>query len=47
MADYLNRTPDLQGIALMFSREAEGIYRFGTKRILVKVEMEKLISMNA
>jgi len=43
LAEHLNRSPELQGVALMFTRESEGVYRFGTKRVFVKVEKDKIM----
>jgi len=35
--------PNAQGVGAMFLRESEGVYRFGTKRIFVKIEQDKII----
>ena len=44
LADFLNNFPDRQRLKVMFLRESEGVYLFGTKRVFVKVEKDKIIS---
>eukprot|EP00826_Nyctotherus_ovalis_P036035 TRINITY_DN3156_c0_g1_i3.p1 TRINITY_DN3156_c0_g1~~TRINITY_DN3156_c0_g1_i3.p1 ORF type:complete len:173 (+),score=41.81 TRINITY_DN3156_c0_g1_i3:453-971(+) len=44
LAEYLNSLPDSQALTELFSRESEGIYHFGTKRVFVKIENGKVIS---
>ena len=44
LADFLNNFPDRQRLKVMFLRESEGVYLFGTKRVYVKVEKDKIIS---
>lgn len=42
IAEYINNYPDRSKLKIMFSREAEGVYQFGSKRIAVRVEKEKI-----
>ena len=44
LAEHLNSLPDSQALSELFSRESEGIYHFGTKRVFVKIENGKIIS---
>ena len=38
LADFINNYPDRQRLRIMFQREAEGIYLYGTKRINIRVD---------
>uniref|UniRef100_A0A7S3TRR3 GAR domain-containing protein n=1 Tax=Strombidinopsis acuminata TaxID=141414 RepID=A0A7S3TRR3_9SPIT len=42
LAEYINNYPDRQKLKIMFMRESEGVYQFGTKRVAVKVEKDKI-----
>ena len=42
LAEYINNYPDRQKLKIMFLRETEGVYQFGTKRVLVKVEKDSI-----
>ena len=42
LAEYINTYPDRQKLKIMFLREAEGVYEFGSKRITVKVERDTI-----
>lgn len=42
IAEYINNYPDRSKLKIMFSRESEGVYQFGSKRVAVKVEKEKI-----
>ena len=42
LADYINNFPDRQKLKIMFMRESEGIYEFGSRKIAVKVERGKI-----
>lgn len=42
LAEYINNYPDRQKLKIMFMRETDGVYQFGTKRISVKVEKDKI-----
>ena len=43
LAEYINNNHDHQKLKIMFMRESSGVYEFGTKRILVKVERDKIL----
>ena len=43
LAEYINNYPDRQKLKIMFMRESEGVYEFGSKRIAVKVERDKIM----
>ena len=38
LAEYINNYPDRSKLKIMFMRESEGVYQFGTKRVYVKVD---------
>lgn len=42
LAEYINNFPDRSRLKIMFMRESEGVYQFGTKRIFIKVEHERI-----
>jgi len=42
LAEYINNFPDRQKLKIMFMRESEGVYQFGTKRVMVKVAKDKI-----
>ena len=42
IAEYINNYPDRQKLKIMFMRESDGVYQFGTKRIGVKVAKDKI-----
>lgn len=42
LAEYINNYPDRQKLKIMFMRESEGVYQFGTKRISVKCVKDKI-----
>lgn len=44
LAEFLNNFPDRSRLKVMFLRQSEGVYTFGTKKVFVKVEMEKIVS---
>ena len=41
LAEYINNYPDRQKLKIMFMRESEGVYQFGTKRVAVRVDKDK------
>ena len=41
LADYLNKMDPSQ-IKIMFMRESSGVYEFGSKRVMVRVERGKI-----
>ena len=38
LGEYINSRPENDRLNIMFLRESEGIYRFGSKRVYVKTE---------
>ena len=42
LAEYINNYPDRHKLKIMFMRESEGVYEFGSRKILVKVEKNKI-----
>ena len=38
LAEFINNYPERSKLKIMFMRESEGVYHFGTKRVAVKVE---------
>jgi hypothetical protein len=44
LAEYINNYPDRNRLKVMFMRESEGIYLFGSKRVYVRVEKDKISS---
>ena len=42
LAEYINNYPDRQKLKIMFMRESEGVYEFGTKRVYVRVDKNKI-----
>merc|ERR1711981_1325468 len=42
LAEYINNYPDRQKLKVMFLRETDGVYQFGSKRVSVKVEKDKI-----
>jgi len=38
LAEYINNYPERAKLKIMFMRESEGIYQFGTKRVYVRVD---------
>ena len=43
LAEYINNYPERNRLRVMFMRESSGIYQFGTKKVYVKVEKDKII----
>ncbi|CAI2372586.1 unnamed protein product [Moneuplotes crassus] len=43
LAEYINNYPERNRLKVMFMRESSGIYQFGTRKIFVKVEQDKII----
>lgn len=44
LAEYLNGLSDPRGMAELFKREGAGVYHFGTKRVFIKLENNKIAS---
>ena len=42
LAEFINNYPDRQKLKIMFLRESEGVYQFGTKRVAVRVDKDKI-----
>jgi hypothetical protein len=40
LAEYINNYPERSKLKIMFMRESEGVYKFGSKRVAAKVEKE-------
>lgn len=47
LAEDLNGLPDPRPLAKLFVRESRGIYNFGTKKIFVKLENNKIMSKSS
>ena len=43
LAEYINNYPDRNKLKIMFMRESDGVYEFGSKRVRVKVERGKIL----
>ena len=42
MAEFINNYPDRNKLKIMFMRESNGTYTFGSKRVNVRVEKNKI-----
>ena len=42
IAEYINNFPDRQKLKIMFMRESDGVYQFGSKRVPVRVDASKI-----
>ena len=42
LAEFINNYPDRNRLKIMFLRESEGVYQFGSKRVAVRVEKDKI-----
>ena len=42
LAEYINNYPERSKLKIMFMRESEGVYRFGSKRVAAKVEKDHI-----
>ena len=42
LAEYINNYPDRQKLKIMFMRESEGVYQFGSKRVIVRVDKDRI-----
>ena len=43
LAEYINNYPDRKKLKVMFMRESDGVYEFGTRRVGIKVERSKIL----
>ncbi len=42
MAEFINNYPDRNKLKIMFMRDSAGVYEFGSKRIVVRIEKNKI-----
>lgn len=42
LAEFINNYPERSKLKIMFMRESEGVYQFGTKRVYVRVDKDKI-----
>lgn len=42
MAEYINNYPDRNKLKIMFMRDSAGVYEFGSKKINVRIENNKI-----
>lgn len=42
LAEYINNYPERSKLKIMFMRESEGVYSFGSKRVCVRVDKDKI-----
>jgi len=42
LAEYINNFPDRKKLKIMFMRESDGVYQFGSKRVTVRVDKNKI-----
>jgi len=42
LAEFINNYPERSKLKIMFMRESEGVYMFGSKRVAVKVEQSNI-----
>lgn len=42
LAEYINNFPDRSKLKIMFMRESSGVYEFGQRKVMVKVEGGKI-----
>ena len=43
MAEFINNYPHRNRLKVMFMRESEGVYEFGTKRVNVRLEKDRIL----
>lgn len=43
MAEFINNYPKRNLLKVMFMRESEGVYEFGTKRVNVRLEKDRIL----
>lgn len=43
LAEYINNYSDRSKLRIMFMKESEGVYHFGSRRVYVKVEKNKIV----
>eukprot|EP00347_Sterkiella_histriomuscorum_P019812 403340205 len=42
LAEFINNYPERSKLKIMFMRESEGVYQFGSKRVFVRVDKDKI-----
>ena len=42
LAEFINNYPERQKLKIMFMRESEGVYQFGSKKVFIKVEKAEI-----
>ena len=42
LAEYINNYPERNKLKIMFMRESEGVYQFGTKKVYVRCDKDKI-----
>ena len=42
IAEYINNYPERQKLKIMFMRESEGVYQFGSKRVTIRIDKDKI-----
>jgi hypothetical protein len=42
LAEYINNYPEMSKMRIMFLRESSGVYHFGSRRVYVRVERDKI-----
>lgn len=42
LAEFINNYPERSKLKIMFMRESDGVYSFGSKRVAVKVEKDNI-----
>ena len=43
VAEFINNYPDRNKLKIMFLRESSGVYEFGSKRVNVRIEKDKIL----
>ena len=42
LAEYINNFPERQKLKVLFMRESEGVYQFGSKKVSIRVDMDRI-----
>ena len=42
LAEYINNYPESSKLKVMFKREENGVYQFGSKKIVVRIEQDHI-----
>ncbi len=43
LAEYINRAPMALRDHMKFERESDGIYKYGKRRVFIKIEQDRII----